>query len=308
MTDRDDYPAAAAKAGRVAPAGIDPAMVVRLLSTYEQVKRDRSVIDFEDVLLYTVGLIAEHRQVADAVRGQYHHFVVDEYQDVSPLQQALLDQWLGDREEVCVVGDPNQTIYTFAGASPDFLLGFRHRHPSATRGAAGPRLPLDPAGRRAGQPDRRPGSPTGRRSALELVAQRPAGPEPDLRELPDEPAEARHVAERDPGAARGRHAGQRGRRAVPHQRPERDLRAGAGRRRHPLPAARRRAVLRPAGGARGQAAAARRGPVGRLRRTCRPRCGRCCPAAAGAPRRPRAAERSASGGSRWPRWPGWPTT
>ncbi len=131
MTDRDDYPAAAAKAGRVAPAGIDPAMVVRLLSTYEQVKRDRNVIDFEDVLLYTVGLIAEHRQVADAVRGQYHHLVVDEYQDVSPLQQALLDQWLGDREEVCVVGDPSQTIYTFAGASPDFLLGFRQRHPSA---------------------------------------------------------------------------------------------------------------------------------------------------------------------------------
>ena len=104
-------------------------MVVRLLSTYEQVKRDRNVIDFEDVLLYTVGLIAEHRQVADAVRGQYHHLVVDEYQDVSPLQQALLDQWLGDREEVCVVGDPSQTIYTFAGASPDFLLGFRSPAP-----------------------------------------------------------------------------------------------------------------------------------------------------------------------------------
>ena len=117
MTDRDDYPAAAAKAARVPPAGLDPAMMVRLLSTYEQVKRDRNVIDFEDVLLYTVGLIAEHRQVADAIRGQYHQLVVDEYQDVSPLQQALLDQWLGDREEVCVVGDPNQTIYTFAGAS-----------------------------------------------------------------------------------------------------------------------------------------------------------------------------------------------
>jgi len=195
MTDRDDYPAAAAKAGRVAPAGIDPAMVVRLLSTYEQVKRDRFVIDFEDVLLYTVGLIAEHRQVADAVRGQYHHLVVDEYQDVSPLQQALLDQWLGDREEVCVVGDPSQTIYTFAGASPDFLFGFRSRHPSA----AEVRLVRDYrstpqvvalANRIV------TGSPTGRRTALELVAQRPAGPDPDLRELPDEPAEARHVADR----------------------------------------------------------------------------------------------------------------
>ncbi len=153
-------------------------------------KRERDVIDFEDVLLYTVGLIAEHRQVADAVRAQYQHLVVDEYQDVSPLQQALLDQWLGDREEVCVVGDPSQTIYTFAGASPDFLLGFRSRAPVGPRGAAGARLPLDPAGRRAGQPDRRRAARPAAGPPCELVAQRPAGPEPDLRELPDEPAEA----------------------------------------------------------------------------------------------------------------------
>ena len=187
MTDRDDYPAAAAKVGRSAPAGLDPAMVVRLLSTYDQVKRDRHVIDFEDVLLYTVGLIAEHRQVADAVRGQYHHLVVDEYQDVSPLQQALLDQWLGGRDEVCVVGDPHQTIYTFAGASP----GLPPRVPRAPRrragGPAGPRLPLHPAGRRrsptASWPVRRPGGTAGSSSS----AQRPAGPAPELRELPTSP-------------------------------------------------------------------------------------------------------------------------
>ena len=274
MTDRDDYPAAAAKAARVPPAGLDPALMVRLLSTYEQVKRDRNVIDFEDVLLYTVGLIAEHRQVADAIRGQYHQLVVDEYQDVSPLQQRLLDQWLGDREEVCVVGDPNQTIYTFAGASPDFLLGFRQRHPSATRGAAGPRLPLHAAGRRPGQQDHHRQCRTAGAAPLELVAQRPAGPEPDLRALPDEPAEARHVATRVQDLLDGRYAGQRGRDPVPHQRPERDLRAGAGRRRRALRAARRRAVLRPARGARGPAAAARRGPVGRLRRPAVDRAGR----------------------------------
>ena len=195
MTDRDDYPAAAAKAGRSGPAGVDPATMVRLLSTYEMVKRERNVIDFEDVLLYTVALIAEHRQVADAVRGQYQRLVVDEYQDVSPLQQALLDQWLGGSDQVCVVGDPNQTIYTFAGASPEFLLGFRGRHP----GAAEIRLLRDYrstpqvvnlANRIV------TGSPAGRAAALELVAQRPAGPEPDLRELPDEPAEASHVAGR----------------------------------------------------------------------------------------------------------------
>ncbi|MCY7373329.1 MAG: ATP-dependent DNA helicase UvrD2 [Spirochaetaceae bacterium] len=195
MTDHDDYPAAAAKVARPAPAGLDPAMVVRLLSTYDQVKRERHVIDFEDVLLYTVGLIAEHRQVADAVRGQYHHLVVDEYQDVSPLQQALLDQWLGGRDEMCVVGDPHQTIYTFAGATPDFLLGFRERY----AGAKEVRLVRDYrstpqvvalANRLV------TAAPAGRHGRLELVAQRPPGPAPDLREHADEPAEARWVASR----------------------------------------------------------------------------------------------------------------
>jgi DNA helicase-2/ATP-dependent DNA helicase PcrA len=195
MTDRDDYPAAVAKAGRAAPAGLDPATVVRLLATYDQVKRDRHVIDFEDVLLYTVGLIDEHRQVADAVRGQYQHLVVDEYQDVSPLQQALLDQWLGGRDEVCVVGDPHQTIYTFAGASPDFLLGFRERYPSArevrlVRDYRSTPQVVALANRLVGA------APTGPRGRLELVAQRPPGPAPELREHPDEPAEARWVATR----------------------------------------------------------------------------------------------------------------
>ncbi len=195
MTDPVDYPAAAAKAGRAAPAGLDPAMVVRLLSTYDQVKRDRGVIDFEDVLLYTVALVAEHRQVADAVRGQYHHLVVDEYQDVSPLQQALLDQWLGDRDEICVVGDPNQTIYTFTGASPEFLLGFRERYPGASevrlvRDYRSTPQVVDLANRLVSA------APATTRGRLELVAQRPPGPAPELRELDDEPAEARWVATR----------------------------------------------------------------------------------------------------------------
>jgi DNA helicase-2/ATP-dependent DNA helicase PcrA len=66
-----------------------------------------------------VGILAEHPQIARAVRDQYRHFVVDEYQDVSRLQQRLLDLWLGDRRDLCVVGDPAQTIYSFTGASPE---------------------------------------------------------------------------------------------------------------------------------------------------------------------------------------------
>ncbi|MBL8930059.1 MAG: ATP-dependent DNA helicase UvrD2 [Kineosporiaceae bacterium] len=125
------YPAAASAAGRPAPAGLDQATTARLLELYEQVKTERGVIDFEDVLLITAGLLEQHDEVAVAVRSQYRHFVVDEYQDVSALQQRLLDAWTGGRDDICVVGDPNQTIYSFTGASADHLLGFRARHPHA---------------------------------------------------------------------------------------------------------------------------------------------------------------------------------
>jgi DNA helicase-2/ATP-dependent DNA helicase PcrA len=197
MTERDDYAAAAAKAGRVPPAGLDAATITRLLTTYEQVKRDRTVLDFEDILLYTVALLADHRQVADAVRERYHHLVVDEFQDVSPLQQELLTQWLGERDEICVVGDPNQTIYTFAGASPEFLTGFPQRYPGArlvhlVRDYRSTPQVVSLANRLMAKAPRSAGKPAG----VELLAMRPAGPEPDLREHPDEPAEAAWVARR----------------------------------------------------------------------------------------------------------------
>ncbi|RKS72519.1 DNA helicase-2/ATP-dependent DNA helicase PcrA [Motilibacter peucedani] len=189
----EDYPAAAARAGRVPPAGLDAASTARLLSTYDEAKRARGLIDFEDVLVLMVGLLADDRTVADAVRRQYSRFVVDEYQDVNPLQQSLLDLWLGGRDEVCVVGDPSQTIYSFTGASPEHLMGFRRRHPHATE----VRLVRDyrstpqvvaaanaVLSRATGPKDQR----------LQLVAQRPAGPEVRYLEHADEAAEADAVA------------------------------------------------------------------------------------------------------------------
>ncbi|MEU0861021.1 ATP-dependent helicase, partial [Streptomyces griseofuscus] len=125
-----DYPYAAAKAGREAPR--DPTEIAHLYAAYEDLKRDRAVIDFEDVLLLTVAVLQDRQDIAEQVRAQYQHFVVDEYQDVSPLQQRLLDLWLGDRDDLCVVGDASQTIYSFTGATPDHLLDFRARHPGAT--------------------------------------------------------------------------------------------------------------------------------------------------------------------------------
>jgi DNA helicase-2/ATP-dependent DNA helicase PcrA len=190
------YADAARRAGHAEPGGFDLATVARLLEVYEQVKTDRGVLDFEDVLLLTVGILQEYRHVGDAVRSQYRHFVVDEYQDVNALQQRLLDLWRGERDDLCVVGDPSQTIYSFTGASPAHLLEFTRRHP----GAAVVRLVRDYRSTpqvvalangllaRAGGR----GSP----ARLELVAQRPPGPEPTLTAYEDDVAEAAGVAAR----------------------------------------------------------------------------------------------------------------
>jgi DNA helicase-2/ATP-dependent DNA helicase PcrA len=105
--------------------------IARTYESYESLKRQERAIDFEDVLLLTVGMLEEVKEIRDRVRDQYRYFTVDEYQDVSPLQQRLLDLWLGKRSDICVVGDPAQTIYSFAGATPAFLLNFTKRFPDA---------------------------------------------------------------------------------------------------------------------------------------------------------------------------------
>jgi len=105
--------------------------IAKIYSSYESLKRQERAIDFEDVLLLTVGMLEEDRDVRERVRDQYRFFTVDEYQDVSPLQQRLLNLWVGNREEICVVGDAAQTIYSFAGASSAFLLNFTKKYPKA---------------------------------------------------------------------------------------------------------------------------------------------------------------------------------
>jgi DNA helicase-2/ATP-dependent DNA helicase PcrA len=89
-------------------------------------------MDFEDMLLMLVRLLTDEPEAARLVHDRFHAFTVDEYQDVNPLQQALLDRWLGGRDEICVVGDDYQSIYTFTGASPEHLLSFPDRYPHAT--------------------------------------------------------------------------------------------------------------------------------------------------------------------------------
>jgi len=117
-----------AASGR-AVAGLTVGQVATVQRGYEELKDERRQMDLEDVLLATAGMIAAEPAVARAVREQYRTFVVDEYQDVSPIQHRLLRLWLGERRDICVVGDVNQTIYSFAGASPGHLLGFEREFP-----------------------------------------------------------------------------------------------------------------------------------------------------------------------------------
>jgi DNA helicase-2/ATP-dependent DNA helicase PcrA len=194
QTHPDSYVFAAAEAGRAPSAGLEE--VGRLYQAYEALRRDRQLIDFESVLELTAAILLTEPAVAREVHGTYRYFTVDEFQDVNPLQKLLLDAWLGGREELCVVGDPQQTIYSFTGATSEYLRGFSVDFPGASvvrlvrdyRStpqvvAAANRLTAGGLGRLA------PAESSG-----ELVAQRPAGPDPAVTRYPDEEAEAAGVA------------------------------------------------------------------------------------------------------------------
>jgi DNA helicase-2/ATP-dependent DNA helicase PcrA len=168
-------------------------------AAYEQVKRSSGVIDFEDLLRAAVWGIEEHPDVADQVRAQYRHFVVDEYQDVNPAQQRLLQAWLGGRDDLTVVGDASQTIYSFTGATSSYLISFA-RECRGRDGGTLVRLVRDyrstPQVVTLANQIIRLARGDESKLRLELVGQRPAGPEPVLRAYGDEPAEAAGVATR----------------------------------------------------------------------------------------------------------------
>ena len=184
----------AASASRPVPGSLTIEQAVQLQQTYEDLKDERRQIDFEDVLLACAGMIESEPSVAMHVREQYRFFVVDEYQDVSPLQQNLLDLWLGNRRDLCVVGDASQTIYSFAGARSAYLLEFPKRY-SETQVVrleqnyrSTPPI-IDTANRLM----------RGRPGALMLHARPADGPRPDADEPqilahPNDMAEARAVA------------------------------------------------------------------------------------------------------------------
>jgi DNA helicase-2/ATP-dependent DNA helicase PcrA len=182
QTRPDEYPARATGAGRRPPLGTEQTGLV--YAGYERLRRQRNMIDFESLLELTAAILDGNRQVADQVRARYRYLVVDEYQDVNPLQKLLLDMWLGDREELCVVGDPDQAIYSFTGATSRYLTGFAAEFPAATV----VRLARDYRSTPQVVTLANRVIPAG------LVAQRPGGPQPTLTGYPDDAAEADAVA------------------------------------------------------------------------------------------------------------------
>ena len=200
----DDYPQASSKSGRTGP--FTPVALARLYAGYEELRRERHLVDFESVLELTAAILAENEVAAAQVRSRYSYFVVDEYQDVNPLQKLLLDVWLGGSQDVCVVGDPHQTIYSFTGATSAFLTGFAAEYPAATvvrlvRNYRSTPQVVTLANRVSGaSASARAGGLAARfarsRTGAALVAQLPAGPEPEFEEFDDEPAEAQSVARR----------------------------------------------------------------------------------------------------------------
>lgn len=190
----EDYPVEAARRRRQVP--IDVARIAAVYRAYEAAKVEAAVesgamlLDFDDLLLHTAAALEDNAAVAGEFRDRYRCFVVDEYQDVTPLQQRLLDAWLGDRDDLTVVGDANQTIYSFTGAGPRYLLDFGRRFPDATvvrlqRDYRSTPQVVSLANRVIAMARGR-----GAGMRLELIAARPDGPEPTFTEYPDEAAEA----------------------------------------------------------------------------------------------------------------------
>ena len=226
---------------------LDGAEVGRIFARYEEARRERRLVDFDDLLRVCRRDLLRDPEFARAQRWRFQHLFVDEFQDVNPLQQALLDAWRGDRLDLCVVGDPNQAIYAWNGADPEALRRFPVPFPHRRGRAPHRELPLD-----AADPRRRQRG-AARRRTWRRPGRRPAGHPPrrsradraPVRRRPGRGAGDRPIRPRPPRA--GGLVGQPGR-AGAHQRPDPGHRGGVVSRPDPLPGPGRGAAPRSAGG------------------------------------------------------------
>jgi DNA helicase-2/ATP-dependent DNA helicase PcrA len=182
-------------------APIPAELFVRVYRDYERAKTAAGLLDFEDMLVQTVELLEDDAEAAALVRSRKRWFSVDEYQDTNPLSERLLELWLGESSDLAVVGDPDQTIYTFTGATPEFLLGFAERHPGThivtlvDNYRSSPQIlelanRLVSRGTGSGGTGRGDGSSSVRGA---LRATHPDGPPPSIRRFTDSEAELRDI-------------------------------------------------------------------------------------------------------------------
>lgn len=177
-----------------AVSGASPTQVARLYASYVDALAAADRVDLEDVLLAAVGLITTQPAAARVVRQRYRWFSVDEFQDVSALQMRLLECWVGERDDVCVVGDPLQSIYSFAGARPQMLAQFTQRFPGATRLELTHNYRSTPQIVSTAQAVAAQGRPQPSGPRQPLRPTRPAGERVQLREAADQHDEADAVA------------------------------------------------------------------------------------------------------------------
>ncbi|MGQ0520756.1 MAG: ATP-dependent helicase [Actinomycetota bacterium] len=185
------YEAEVAATGRRPP--LPPATMAALYERYENEKRRRGLVDFDDLLLACALHLQDDAEFAAAQRWRFRHLFVDEFQDVNPVQFRLLQGWLGGRTDLCVVGDPTQAIYSWNGADPTLLTDFGrhfpgaevvqldHNYRSTPQIVDLARCVLPPAGAGAGAP-------------VEITAARPEGALPVVRQFDTDAGEARGVA------------------------------------------------------------------------------------------------------------------
>ena len=192
----EDYVQRIADSPRTPPA--DAQKVAQVYRFYEEAKTspEGMLIDYDDLLIHVAGALENAPAVAEEFRAQYQSFVVDEYQDVTPLQQRVLEAWLGTRDDLTVVGDANQTIYSFTGATPDYLLNFSrtYEHATVVKLQRDYRSTVEITELANTVISKATGRIAGTR--LQLEGMRGHGPEPQFNGYDDEPAEARAVAQK----------------------------------------------------------------------------------------------------------------
>ena len=185
-----DYAVAAEAANR--RPSVDAQTVADTYARYEQEKLARRLVDFDDLLRLATRDLRADPDFAAARRWRFRHLFVDEFQDVNPLQFGLLKEWLGDRLDLCVVGDPNQAIYAWNGADAQYLLEFDRHFPSAET------VLLDENYRSTPQILGVANAilSTGTSHHFELRPTQPDGPPPSVRRVADETSEANLIARR----------------------------------------------------------------------------------------------------------------